>query len=75
MCDCMTIIDERLAERNSRLQVSFMVQGGELVARPWIGTEKINPRNRDKMGAVPSFCPFCGAKYGVSSPTAGESGE
>jgi hypothetical protein len=64
MCDCITKLDEHLAAHNSRLQVSFLNEGGHLVERPHIGTEKINKRDRRSMGAVPSFCPFCGERYG-----------
>lgn len=66
-CDCMTIIDAKLSEHNSRLQFNFMRDGNEIVARPHIGTEKINPRNRDKMGAIATFCPFCGGRYGEAA--------
>lgn len=67
MCDCMTTMDAKLAQHNSRLQVSFSFSRGDggSATTPYIGTEKINPRNRNKCGVVASFCPFCGEKYGA----------
>lgn len=62
MCDCIERINEKLGEHNSRLSTTFMVRDGELKDSLVIQTEKINPRNREKMGAVPTFCPFCGVK-------------
>lgn len=63
MCDCMKLIDERLGQHNSRLSVTIMVEAGQMVGRPTIQTEKINPRNRERMGAIATFCPFCGVLY------------
>lgn len=62
-CTCMTQIDEKLKEHNSRLQVTFSFGAGSMSARPYIGTEKLNKRNRDHCGAIASFCPFCGTSY------------
>lgn len=65
MCDCITKMDEHLKSHNSKLQVIFPIRntGGLAAIRVHIPTEKINPRNRAKMGAVATFCPFCGTKY------------
>lgn len=64
-CKCIEIIDKRLAERNSRLEVGFTFGTEERpgYAFPALRTEKINKRNRDKMGAIPTYCPFCGTAY------------
>lgn len=61
-CDCITKIDERLAKNNSRLKITFTIGHGH-PCRVQIGTEKINTRNRDRMGALATFCPFCGTRY------------
>lgn len=61
-CDCMDKLDDHLKAHNSRLVRSFMLGGG-MCDRPTIQVEKINPRNRDCMGAIASFCPFCGVPY------------
>lgn len=62
-CDCMTKMDEELAKHNSRLQVTITFGSGEMKAFPYIGTKKLNTRAREKMGAIATFCPFCGVKY------------
>lgn len=61
-CDCITVMDEKLMEHNSRLQVTFTF-GGDGALRAYIGTEKINKRSRDHCGSIASHCPFCGSAY------------
>jgi hypothetical protein len=61
MCDCISKIDEKLAEHNSRLQVAFTFR--PMSTRVHISTEKLVPRKRESMGAVATFCPFCGERY------------
>ncbi len=62
MCDCIEQIDAKLAERNSKLQVGFTFGTPDRpgFTFPALTTDKIDKRNRDKMGAIPTFCPFCG---------------
>lgn len=68
MCDCIAKIDEHLAKKNSRLVTTFTFgNGGFGAVRARLSTEKINTRNRDSMGALASFCPFCGASYDPSA--------
>ena len=62
MCDCIAKIDERLARDNSRLVTVFTFTPGATL-RVKLPTEKINPRNRNRMGALATFCPFCGEPY------------
>lgn len=64
-CDCIAILDKRLADHNSRIQVTFVHnrEAATLEVRPHIGTEKLDPRKRDKMGAIATYCPFCGTRY------------
>lgn len=62
MCDCISKIDERLAQENSRLVITFTLGNGA-PCRVKLATEKLNPRNRNSMGALATFCPFCGVKY------------
>ncbi|TIT24443.1 MAG: hypothetical protein E5W70_03825 [Mesorhizobium sp.] len=64
-CECIEILDAQLAERNSRLAVGFTFGTAERPGYvfPALSTEKIDKRNRDKVGAIPTFCPFCGVKY------------
>lgn len=65
MCDCITKINERLKDENSRLVLCWSLTRGLGLASETVAlrTEKINTRNRKKMGAIASFCPFCGEKY------------
>jgi hypothetical protein len=64
-CDCIEQIDAKLAERNSKLQIGFTFGTPDRPGYtfPALTTEKINKRSRDSMGAIPTFCPFCGTKY------------
>jgi hypothetical protein len=65
MCDCIEKIDARLVERNSKLDIGFTfnMNGQPGYAFPALSTSKIDKRNRDKMGAIPTFCAFCGTAY------------
>lgn len=65
MCDCIDQIDERLKPENSRLLRLWSINqsGGLAMETVALQTEKINVRNRRKMGAMASYCPFCGEKY------------
>ncbi|MDF2621785.1 MAG: hypothetical protein K0S00_4444 [Xanthobacteraceae bacterium] len=71
MCDCIEQIDAKLAERNSKLQIGFTFGTPDRPGYtfPALTTDKIDKRNRDKMGAIPTFCPFCGERY-VAIPEA-----
>lgn len=63
-CTCIDAINGRLAEHNSRLVTTFVIRYGALQdGGVKLQTEKINTRNRDNMGAIATFCPFCGVRY------------
>ena len=65
-CACMDEMNAKLAEKNTRLQVTFSFSrvGRPSQVLPLIGTEKIVTRQRGSAClAIPSFCPFCGASY------------
>lgn len=64
-CNCIEVIDAKLAERNSKLEIGFTfgTEDRPGYAFPSLTTEKINKRSREKVGAIPSFCPFCGTAY------------
>ncbi len=66
-CDCIKQMNAKLAEHNTRLCVTFGFprDGGPSYTIPTLMVEKINTRNREKVLAIPTFCPFCGAKYGA----------
>lgn len=65
-CTCITEIDARLGENNTRLCVTFGFprDGRPSFTRPTIMTEKIETRKRGSaVLAIPTFCPFCGTRY------------
>lgn len=73
-CTCMTAINDHLKLHNTRLSTSFTftrdLAGMDVL--PMIMVEKIDTKQRKRpMNVVPTFCPFCGAKY----PRKGEEGE
>lgn len=63
-CDCITMINEKLVSRNTRLALTITLTK-DLDAYPTIATEQIDKgRGRPKaVSMIPSFCPFCGVKY------------
>lgn len=66
MCDCMTRVNEKLKERNTKISVSFCLTAdlSEVDAMPMLQTEKLDKRSRVKpTNVIPTFCPFCGIKY------------
>lgn len=60
-CNCIEIVDAKLAERNTRITIPLMF-GADQTVRPLIETEQIE-RGRGKQKACAMFatyCPFCG---------------
>lgn len=72
-CDCIALFNKKLAEHNSRIVegIAFDMQANTGRAYPVIQCEKINPRNRDKMSVIPTFCPFCGTAYAAKATSSG----
>lgn len=62
-CDCITEMDAKLSEHNTRLAPTFLFGGGRSEMRVHLTTQKINTRNRESMSAIATFCPFCGVAY------------
>lgn len=63
-CGCIKIVDEKLAERNTRIMLPIML-GADQTARPMIVTDQIE-RGRGKkkaIGMFATFCPWCGKAY------------
>ena len=61
-CECTTGINEKLKEKNLKLVLLFDLKGG---VWPSIELDRIDKKKRDKIiPLVPTFCPFCGVKYG-----------
>lgn len=63
-CDCIAIVDAKLAERNTRIMLPIML-GADQTARPMIVTDQIETgRGKQKAcGMFATYCPFCGASY------------
>lgn len=63
MCDCITKVDQQLAEHNTRLSVGFAIVNNTMTARVLLKTTKVNPGSRKPLMTVSAmFCPFCGKK-------------
>ena len=64
-CNCIQEMDKKLGAHNTRLCVTFGFprDGSPSYTRPALMVEKINTRNREKVLAIPSYCPFCGERY------------
>jgi len=64
-CDCITQMDAKLAEHNTRLAVTFgFGRDGSSYTLPSIGTEKLDRKVRKGPAlAIATFCPFCGTSY------------
>jgi len=65
-CSCIETVNEKLAERNTRLTIPIVFGKSNLSAdRLMIVTEQIETgRGKAKAtGIFASFCPFCGVKY------------
>jgi hypothetical protein len=61
-CKCINEMNQELGKHNTRLSLMITFDGGTY---PAIGTEQIE-RGRGKARAkavLPTYCPFCGAKY------------
>jgi hypothetical protein len=64
-CDCVDRIDEKLAERNTRLTRAIVFADRGNNPNIMLQTEQIE-KGRGKQKAVSMFltyCPFCGLKY------------
>lgn len=64
-CDCIDVMDDKLAEHNTKLALTFgFGRDGSSHTYPSIGTEKLDRKVRKGPAlAIPTFCPFCGTKY------------
>lgn len=64
-CDCIDVMDAKMAEHNTRLISTFMFprDGSPSFSQVTLATEKLNTRNRTKVSAIATFCPFCGVRY------------
>lgn len=64
-CDCISIVDAKLAERNTRIMLPLMLSADQ-TSRPMIVTDQIETgRGKQKaVGMFATFCPFCGVKIG-----------
>ena len=68
MCNCIEVVDQKLAESNTRIMLPIMF-GADRTPRPMIVTEQVETgRGKKKaVGMFATFCPFCGADLKVSA--------
>lgn len=67
-CNCVAEFNKRLEAHNTRIVETLGIprDGSASYTRPTIRTEKIETRKRGGPAiAVPTFCPFCGIRYGA----------
>lgn len=64
-CNCVDVVDEKLAERNTRI-VRPLVFGGDQTFRAMVVTEQVETGRGKKRacGMFATYCPFCGVAYG-----------
>lgn len=63
MCNCIQEVDQKLAERNTRL-TQALVSGNWTTPTIMLQTEVIEKKRGAKpVGVFLSYCPFCGEKY------------
>lgn len=65
MCDCITKVNEHLAERNTQVTTTIGVKGSTFAFYGVrIETHKIDNHKRGKpVSLTAAYCPFCGEKY------------
>lgn len=65
MCDCMKLINDELAQYNTRIIPVMVLREGQFqTVGVRVETEKVNPKQRGRpKRLVASYCPFCGEKY------------
>lgn len=65
MCDCIKLVNEHLADRNTKVNRTIAYQQGELkVMGAIISTFKVDEKKRGKpVSLTAAYCPFCGEKY------------
>ncbi len=77
-CDCIAAMNAKMAPHNTRL-IGTMCwprektrDGSSVMGQPYdtvtLQCEKVEPRKRDKVSALPTFCPFCGTRYLADTP-------
>lgn len=82
-CDCLSRVNAELKARNTKLSISFVLTSdlNGMDCLPLVATEKLDTKLRGRvMAVIPTFCPFCGAKYprdgaeaqGLRSPSTAE---
>lgn len=69
MCDCITRVNEHLAEFNTTIELPMWTSSGKLT--PFVQTVKIDSGKRGKPKLMfASCCPFCGERYAESAQPA-----
>lgn len=67
MCGCIDLVDAKLKERNTALDVAISLAGAPL--RVYVGTHVAEKRRGAKAALlIAAFCPFCGERYPTEAP-------
>jgi hypothetical protein len=62
MCECIRLVNESIAEHNSKLCLALYLSSKP--PRVLISTERLDTSKRGKsISLTSSFCPFCGKNY------------
>ena len=64
MCECVKLVNVKLAHHNGKVATGFMLTGDMgIKMRVLIATEKVDKARRKPVPPLTaSFCPFCGTK-------------
>ena len=65
-CNCIQIVDAKLAEHNTRLKLPiFFTAAGEdpRPTRLFVATEKATEKRGKPVSMFANYCPFCGVRY------------
>ena len=66
MCDCVTKVNKKLEEHNTRLDIPIgfdPLSGLSAMPNMKIATSKIDEKKKEDISFFATYCPVCGEKY------------